>query len=97
MSEDQVTEPEIKIRKKKEDMDERVTIILERGPHIPKVGLNVGHNGTNYLIKPGVPVSIPRKVLNVIKDARGAVPVVNPDDQTIMSYEERAIYPFSYV
>lgn len=84
------------IRKKKEDPEERVKIILERNDRIPRNGLNVGHNGTNYLIQPGVPVSVPRKVVNVLKDARGSFPVYDPVSNTLIGFEDRSIYPFTY-
>jgi hypothetical protein len=85
-----------RLRRREDDGNDRVKIILERTNKIPKIGLNVGHNGVNYLIKPGVPVNIPRKVLNVLKDAVASEPQMD-DEGNIIGYEDRSAYPFRYV
>ncbi|MEY4763130.1 MAG: hypothetical protein RLZZ200_2986 [Pseudomonadota bacterium] len=82
---------------KRAPKEDRVKIRLEHNDRIPKVGLNIGHNGTNYLLKTGVDINIPRKVLNVLNDAVASMPIIDPENQTIIGYEDRMMYPYRLV
>jgi hypothetical protein len=73
---------------------DRVRIILDNGDQIPKNGLMIGHNGTMYLLKPGIPANVPRVLLNVLNDAVQGFPVQDPDSLQVVEYQERMRYPY---
>jgi len=74
----------------------RINIILEENEHIPPSGQFVGVNGVGYLIKPGVPVSVPESVLSVLDDAIMSVPVKDQND-TVIGYRDRLRFPYRIV
>ena len=74
--------------------NERVRIILDNGDQIPKNGLMIGHNGTMYLLKPGIPANVPRALLNVLNDAVQGFPVQDPDSLQVVEYQDRMRYPY---
>lgn len=80
-----------------EDPNERVRIILDNGDQIPKNGLMIGHNGVMYLLKPGIPASVPRALLNVLNDAVMGFPVQDPESLQVIEYQERMRYPYRVI
>lgn len=75
----------------------RVKIILDNGDHIPRNGLMLGHNGTMYLLKPGVVAEVPEALLNVLNDAIIGHPITDPESQQIVDYQPRMKYPYRLV
>lgn len=90
-------EIEARAQARGDDPNERVRIILDNGDQIPKNGLMIGHNGVMYLLKPGIPASVPRALLNVLNDAVMGFPVQDPESLQVIEYQERMRYPYRVV
>jgi hypothetical protein len=81
----------------KPDVPKRVKIILDNGDQIPSNGLQIGHNGVHYLLRPGVVAEVPEHILAVLDDAVADYPVVDPDTQQVVGYQSRSRYPYRRV
>jgi hypothetical protein len=75
----------------------RTWIIVEENEDIPPTGLPIGHNGDTFLVKPGEPVEVPERILNVLDDAIISVPVREPGTQRVIGHRERMRFPYRRV
>lgn len=74
-----------------------VKIVLEENDDIPPTGLFLGHNGTGYLLKPGEPVEVPRKIIEILDNAVMSAPQMDPATKQIVGYRDRMRYPYRVV
>lgn len=86
--------PSVRAPKTAKGLPETVTIILEEGENVPPTGLPVSHNGTAYIIKPGIEVTIPVFLLEILDHAVMSSPVVDPNSQQVIGYRDRLRYPY---
>lgn len=77
--------------------EERVWIVLEDSLGIPPTGQYIAVNGRNWMLKTGVPVSVPRALLNVLDDAVESVPLRDPDSNRIIDYRDKQRFPYRIV
>lgn len=77
-------------------MPEYVKIVLEENDAIPPTGLFVGLNGRGYLIRAGEEVAVPRGVVDILNNARMAMPTTDSGGR-VTGYRERQRYPFRLV
>lgn len=73
---------------------DRVRILLEENENIPPGGQFFGINGAGFLLRPGVAVSVPRGILDILDNAVMEVPVVSPDSLQVMGYRKKLRYPY---
>ncbi len=74
-----------------------VKIILEENDDMPPTGLPVGLNGKLFIIQPGVEVSVPPGVVEILEHAITSVPVTSPHTRKIVGYRQRMRFPFRLV
>lgn len=79
------------------DAQPRVRIILEENENIPPSGQFIGVNGVGYLITPGVEVSVPESVLEVLDNAIMSTPTLDPFTKQVMGYRDRLRFPYRIV
>lgn len=93
---DEEDAPKPKVSKGAEDVigDERVWIILEESKEIPPTGQFIGLNGRSWMIRPGVPVHVPKAIIGVLNDAEKHVPVMDADGQKIIEYRPAMRLPY---
>ena len=94
---DNTPEPIVVQKKPPVGMPDTVKIILEESEHIPPTGLFLGHNGDSFILMPGVPANIPRKLLTVLDDAVMSSPITEPGTQNVIGYRDRMKYPYRLV
>lgn len=70
-------------------MPERVWIILEEHDDIPPTGQFVGHNGVGYLLRTGVPIPVPRFILDILDQAVITKPVIDNDSKKVTGWAAR--------
>lgn len=75
-------------------MPKRVKIWLEENDEIPPTGLPLGHNGTAYIVKPGMEVEVPEFLLEILDNAIMSAPVKNPQTQQVVDWRPRLRYPY---
>ena len=78
-------------------LPETTRIVLEDNESIPPTGLFVSHNGRAYLIRTGEEVDVPTHVLNVLDDAKMAMPIMDADNQQVIGWRERMRFPYRRV
>ena len=78
-------------------MPESVWIILEENDDIPPTGLFIGHNGDSFLIRTGVPLHVPLKILAILDDAIKTVPLTDPVTMRVVGSRDRMRYPYRRV
>ena len=83
-----------KADKPAEGMPKRVKIWLEENDDIPPTGLPIGHNGTAYIIKPGMEVEVPEFLLEILDNAVMASPVKDPATQQVVDWRPRLRYTY---
>lgn len=71
---------------------ERIAVQFNESEDMPPNGVPVGVNGVAFLIKPGIPVKIPRSVLHVIDNAVAEKPIF--DNGKVRGY--RKVSRFTY-
>ena len=71
-----------------------VKVVLQDSPEIPPTGLFIGHNGTGYILKAGVPAMVPEFLLEILDNAVMSVPVMDPDSLQVVDYRNRLRYPY---
>jgi hypothetical protein len=77
--------------------DERVSItILESNDKHAVDPVFVGVNGVGYSIKRGVPVTVPKAVVNVLENARQTVYDVSHDERGAMKLTPRSALSYPY-
>lgn len=77
--------------------EDRVTItILESNDKHAVDPVFVGVNGVGYSIKRGVPVPVPRAVMNVLENARQTVYDVSHDERGAMKLNPRSALSYPY-
>lgn len=74
-----------------------VRIILEENDDIPPTGLYLGHNGTGYLLRPGEPADVPRKLIEILDHAVMSAPQTDPATKQVIGYRDRMRYPYRIV
>jgi hypothetical protein len=79
------------------DEDGRIKIVLEENDNIPPTGLFVGDNGVGYMLQPGVELSVPPGVVEILNNAITSVPVVDPQTLEVIDYRPKKLYPYSRV
>lgn len=79
------------------DTQPRIKIILEENENIPPSGQYVGVNGVGYLITPGVEVSVPESVLEVLDNAVMSYPMQDPFTKQVIGYRDRLRFPYRIV
>lgn len=75
----------------------RVWIVLEQNANIPRNGLQIGVNGYQYLLRPGLRAHVPIGIVDNLKHAIEGKPVVDPDTLQIKGYEPVLRFPFRIV
>lgn len=76
---------------------ETVRIVLEENDDIPPTGLFLGHNGTSYLLRPGEPADVPRKLIEILDNAVMSAPQTDPQTKQVIGYRDRMKYPYRVV
>lgn len=79
------------------DAQPRVKIILEENEHIPPTGQFIGVNGVGYLLMPGVEVSVPESVLEVLDNAIMSEPRLDQFTRQVIGYRDRLRFPYRIV
>lgn len=87
----QRAEPVARMREK------RVWIVMEQNSNIPRNGLQLGVNGYQYLLRPGLRAHVPIGIVDNLKHAIEGKPVVNPDTLQVVGYEPVLRFPFRIV
>lgn len=72
-----------------------VDIRLEDNPDIPPTGLFIGHNGRGYIIMPGVEVSVPSFLCDVLNDAVMAAAVTDSKTGKVIGYRNKMRYAYT--
>jgi hypothetical protein len=75
----------------------RVWIILEQNSNIPRNGLQLGVNGYQYLLRPGLRAHVPIGIVDNLKHAIEGKPIVDPDTLQVKGYEPVLRFPFRIV
>ena len=73
---------------------DRVRILLEENENIPPGGQFFGINGAGFILRPGVAVSVPRGILDILDNAVMEVPVVSADSLQVIGYRKKLRYPY---
>lgn len=73
-----------------------VRIKLAHNKDIPPSGLYLGHNGTGYLLKPGLEADVPEFLLDVLDNAVTKRPITNASGQ-IEGWEDQPRFMYSIV
>lgn len=74
-----------------------VRIVLEENDDIPPTGLFLGHNGTSYVLRPGEPADVPRKLIEILDNAVMSAPQTDPQTKQVVGYRDRMRYPYRVV
>jgi hypothetical protein len=74
-----------------------IRIILEDNDDIPPNGLFIGLNGRGYILKTGVPADVPLAIKEILDNAVQLMPIMDPQDQTIIDYRPRLHYSYRTV
>lgn len=75
----------------------RVWIIMEENSNIPHNGLQIGVNGYQYLLQPGVRAHVPIGVVANLRNAIEGKPVQDPATLKVLKYIPVLRYPFRIV
>lgn len=75
----------------------RVWIVLEQNSNIPRNGLQLGVNGYQYLLRPGLRAHVPIGVVDNLNHCIEGKPIVNPDTLQVVGYEPVLRFPFRIV
>jgi hypothetical protein len=75
----------------------RVWIIMEENINIPPNGLQIGVNGYQYLLQPGVRAHVPIGVVGNLRNAIEGKPIVDPKTLKVERYVNVLRYPFRIV
>ncbi len=73
---------------------ETMRILLEDNADIPPSGQFVGHNGVNYMLRPGVWMDVPLPIIEVLDNAIMQVPQRDPITNQITGWREKKRYPY---
>lgn len=71
-----------------------VKIQLENADDIPPNGLFVGVNGVGHVLTPGIPLLVPPGVVEVLRNAVMATPMIDPRTRQVMGYRDQMKYNF---
>lgn len=69
-------------------------ILLEENADIPPTGQFIGHNGTTYLLRPGIWVEVPLPIIEILDNAVQQVPQRDPVTNQITGWREKLRYPY---
>ncbi len=75
--------------------DEKVWVQFNESEDMPPHGIPVGVNGTAYLIRPGVPIKVPRKVLHAVDNAVADRPII--DNGKVRDYRKVSRFTYSRI
>jgi hypothetical protein len=76
---------------------QRVWLVLEDNDNIPPTGQFIGHNGTGFMLKAGVPAEVPVEVLEILNNAEYLAPVVDQVTKQVIDYKPRLRFPYRLV
>lgn len=76
---------------------ERVRIMLEEDDNIPPGGLYLGLNGFGYKLIPGMEVSVPAGIVEILDHAIMSVPVLDQITKQTIGYREKRRYSYRRV
>lgn len=79
------------------DGEEKVWIVLEESEDIPPTGLPLAHNGIACIVKPGEPVAVPQKYLNILDDAVMSKPLLESGTGRVIGHRDRMRFPYRRV
>lgn len=72
----------------------RVKITLEENDNIPPTGQFFGINGASFMLRPGVEVSVPAGIVDILDNAIMSVPVKDPNTLQVIGYRNKRRYPY---
>lgn len=75
----------------------RTTIMLEENENIPRGGQFFGINGASFLLKPGIEVSVPNGIIDILNNAEMSVPVVNSEYLQVVGWRRKLRYPYRVI
>ena len=75
----------------------RVLIQLEENDNIPPTGQFFGVNGASFLLSPGVEVSVPQGLVDILDHAEMAVPVLDPNTKQVIGWRKKLRYPYRVI
>src|ERR1035437_7697278 len=78
-------------------MPETVRIVLEENDNIPSNGLYLGHNGSGYLLRPGMEANVPVGLIDILDHAVESRPVIDPITRQPTGWRDRMRYPYRRV
>lgn len=71
----------------------RVTINLEDSPDIPPTGLYIGYNGVPFMLKPGIDVSVPLPLCEILDNCRTFTAITDAASR-IIGYRPKLRFPY---
>lgn len=78
-------------------MPERVWVMLEESDEIPPTGQFVGHNGVGYMLTAGVPLPLPKFILEILDHAITSTPVLDPNTRKVTGWRTRRRFNYREV
>lgn len=77
-------------------MNEKIWVQFMESDEMPPHGIPIGINGVAYLIRPGTPVKVARKVLHAADNAKTDKPVFDAN-QKVVGYRSITRFPYTRV
>ncbi len=74
--------------------NQTVRVMIEENDAIPPTGLFLSHNGRSFMLLPGVPLDLPRFLLEILDHAIESVPQVDPQTKQVIGYRDKLRYPY---
>ena len=72
-------------------------IIIEESDEIPPTGLFLGLNGRGYMIQPGVAVTVPIGLVEILDNAKVDAPIIDPLTRRVTGTSKRSRFNYRVV